>query len=69
MLGLLLVAVSLGFMAFRVVSPLGTKVEGRNLASVALTYRERLSMQRLNLCALGVLLLLSCRRPLVQAPV
>jgi hypothetical protein len=56
--GLVLVALSLGFMLFRVTSPIGAKAEGKVIRQVELNVRERLAMQQINLCALAVILLL-----------
>lgn len=39
--------------------PFGIKAEGRKLASVSLTFRERLLMHRMDIYALGLILLLS----------
>src|SRR5258708_40271299 len=39
--------------------PFGVKAEGRNLASVSLTFRERMLLHRSDIYALGVMLLLS----------
>jgi ammonium transporter len=46
-------------MFLRVGLPFGVKAEGREIAQVALTFRERLLTHRVNMYALGALLLLS----------
>jgi hypothetical protein len=56
MTGPALILISLGFMLFRVVSPRGEHTQGKHLQTFTLTYRERLALQRLNLCALGIIL-------------
>jgi hypothetical protein len=54
-----LVALSLAFMLFRVVSPARVRVEGSVLQTISLSYPERVALQRLNLFVLGVLLVLA----------
>jgi hypothetical protein len=56
--GLVLFALSLGFMLFRVASPMSAKTEGKLVREVSLNYRERMAMQQMNLVALAVILLL-----------
>jgi ammonium transporter, Amt family len=55
----LLVGCFFVFMLIRVGLPFGIRTEGRAIASISLTFRERLLMQRKSMYALGALLLLS----------
>ena len=54
--GLLLVALSLGFMVFRVYAPRPQRVPGTPLRTIALGLRERMLLQRKNLYALAAIL-------------
>ncbi|HEX9131514.1 MAG TPA: ammonium transporter [Ktedonobacteraceae bacterium] len=58
MLVWLLVGCSLMLMLLRIGLPLGIRSEGKTVATVTLTYREKLLLHRTNLYAFGVLLLL-----------
>src|SRR5882672_8824331 len=55
----LLVGCFFVFMLLRIGLPFGIRSEGKIVASVALTFRERLLIHRTNMYALGALLLLS----------
>jgi len=68
MSGPIVVALSLAFMLMRVVAPYGAKVQGKPVREVVLNYRERMTMQRLNLCALAVILLLGVVGRWIQLP-
>src|SRR5436305_2805169 len=59
MLVWLLIGCSLILMLVRIGLPLGIKSEGKVVATVTLTYREKLLLHRTNLYALGALLVLS----------
>src|SRR5712691_2642203 len=65
----LLVGCFLILMFARMVLPIGVPAEGRELAKVRLSYRERLLMQRTNIYALGVLLLLAALGQWFSTPV
>src|SRR3981081_4223386 len=58
MLVWLLVGCSLVLMLVRIGVPFGIKSQGVTIATVTLTYRERLLLHRTNIYALGALLLL-----------
>lgn len=55
----LLFGLMLGMMLMRVGLPIGAKVEGRTVREIALTFRERVLMQRKNVYAIGIVLLLT----------
>jgi Amt family ammonium transporter len=57
------------FMLVRIGLPFGIRAEGKKVASVALTFRERLLMHRTNMYALGALLLLSALGKWFSLPV
>src|SRR5437867_1972111 len=59
MLVWLLIGFSFMLMVLRIGLPLGIKSEGKVVATVTLTYREKLLLHRTNLYALGALLVLS----------
>ncbi len=63
---LLLFALMLGMMLMRVMLPIGAKVEGREVRQIALTFRERTLLQRKNVYAIGVVLLLTAAGGLVS---
>src|SRR5438132_14292049 len=55
----LLIGCSFILMLVRIGVPFGIKSEGRVVATVTLTYREKLLLHRTNLYALGALIVLS----------
>jgi len=55
-------------MAFRVLAPAGPKPEGKVLREVPLSFLERLHMQRLNLIALAMILLLGAIGHWIKLP-
>lgn len=58
MLVVLLLALMLAITAMRVYLPVGAKVEGKPLAVITLTFRERVLLQRTNLYFIGAVVLL-----------
>ena len=56
---LILFAGMLGLMFMRVFLPVGAKIRGQPLKTVSLSFMERALMQRVNVYALGVVLLLT----------
>jgi Amt family ammonium transporter len=69
MLVWLLVGCFIILMLLRVGLPFGIKSEGKAVASVALTFRERMLMHRMDMYALGCLLLLSALGHWFSTPV
>ena len=69
MLVWLLIGCSLMLMLVRIGLPFGIKSEGVTVATVTLTYREKLLLHRTNIYALGVLLLLGAIGKWFSTPV
>src|SRR5438874_4554838 len=69
MLVWLLIGCSLMLMLVRIGLPFGIKSEGVTIATVTLTYREKLLLHRTNIYALGVLLLLGAIGKWFSTPV
>src|SRR6266700_4557797 len=57
------------FMLIRIGLPFGINAEGKVIAGVALTFREKLLLHRVNMYALGALLLLSALGKWFSLPV
>lgn len=64
----LLLAIMLAIAAMRVFLPLGTRVEGRPLGEVTLSWRERLLLQRTNMYLFGAVVLLGAASGALTGP-
>src|SRR5258708_12169483 len=69
MLVLILFGFMLIFMVMRVGLPIGSKVEGRKVGEIQLSFKERLIYHRTNVYAIGAVLLLMTLAGKVSSPI